>query len=94
MAKLVVQHRVQDYARWKAVFDEHGKVWQKHGAKGHTLYRSVDDPRVLVILTEFPTTQGAKAFAADPTLKEAMARAGVESVPNIYLCEEVETVRY
>jgi len=93
MAKLIVQHRVQDYARWKPVFDDR-KLREKHGAKGHTLYRAVDDPRVMVILTEFPTTQGAKAFAADPALKEQMARAGVESVPNIYLCEEVETVRY
>jgi hypothetical protein len=40
MAKLIVQHRVQDYARWKPIFDEHGKVRQKHGAKGHTLYLS------------------------------------------------------
>jgi hypothetical protein len=34
MAKLIVQHRVQDYARWKPIFDEHGKYGKSTVRRG------------------------------------------------------------
>lgn len=78
-----------DYEQWKPVFDEHAKVRRT----GHRLNRSLDDPNTLVLAVEFETAEGARAFAADPSLKEAMDRA-VDSAPNIYLCEEVEQITY
>lgn len=50
--------------------------------------------RTPLIAVEFETAEGARAFAADPSLKEAMDRAGVDSALNIYLCEEVEHITY
>src|SRR5439155_16045997 len=40
--KVIVQHHVQDYERWKPVFDEHGAVRRQHGATGHRIHRSLD----------------------------------------------------
>jgi hypothetical protein len=94
MAKVVVQHHVADYDVWHPVFTEHEAVRRKNGATGHTLLRASDDPNTLVILTDFVTADGARAFMADPTLREAMSRGGVDSEPQVWLCDEVETKTY
>ena len=92
--KVIVQHHVQDYEGWKPVFDEHGAVRRQHGATGHRIHRSLDDPNTLVIVNEFATEEGARAFAADPALKDAMQRAGVDTQPQMWFCEEVEATTY
>lgn len=93
-AFVVVQHRVRDYRAWKPVFEEHQTVRVKHGAKGHVLYRAIDDPNNVIVVNEFASADGAKAFMADPTLPEAMTRAGVIMPPAVYLCEETEKKAY
>lgn len=91
---LLVQHRVRDYAAWKPVFDEHGWLRAQHGATRHWLHRVLEDSNDLVIGVEFPSRQAAEGFVADPSLREAMERAGVEGAPSIQILEEVETVSY
>jgi heme-degrading monooxygenase HmoA len=91
---IMVQHRVRDFDAWKAVFDEHGTVRRRHGATGHEIYRGIDDPNEITIVNRFPSKAQAQAFAADPSLKEAMERGGVISEPRITWAEETETVAY
>ena len=94
MAKVIVQHHVEDYERWHTVFKEHGAVRREHGATGHIVHRGVEDPNTIVIVNEFATLDGARAFLADPSLKEAMSRAGVDSEPNVWVVDEVEAETY
>ena len=94
MPFVIVQHRLRDYEAWKPRFDEHKAVREQHGGKGHRLYRPVGDPNNAIIVNEFATADGAKAFMADPSLPEAMERGGVEMPPNVWLCDEVETLTY
>jgi heme-degrading monooxygenase HmoA len=90
----MVQHKVRDYDAWKLVFDEHGDVRRRHGATGHELYRGLDDPNEVTAVNHFPSREQAEAFAADPSLKEAMERGGVISEPRITWAEEIEAVDY
>lgn len=94
MAKVIVQHHVADYDAWFTVFSEHGVVRRKHGATGHTVTRAVDDPNSLVVVNDFATLAGAQAFAADPSLPEAMDRAGVDGPPQVWITEESSIVAY
>jgi len=94
MVAVIVRHQVKDYDAWKPVFDEHAQVRRQHGAAGHQLYRVSDDPNQLVIVTLFEDAAGARAFAADPSLPEAMQRGGVEGAPDIAFAEHVEAVDY
>jgi hypothetical protein len=94
MAKVIVQHHVADYGQWFTVFTEHGEVRRKHGATGHTVTRSIADPNSVVIVNDFATLDGAKAFAADPSVPDAMARAGVDGPPQVWITEESSTVAY
>ena len=59
-----------------------------------TIYRASDDPNTIVIVNDFATVEGARAFSTDPSLKDVMARAGVDSAPQVWICEEAESERY
>lgn len=92
--KVIVAHHVSDFDEWLPVFKEHGDVRRKHGAQGHVVNRGIEDPNQIVIVTEFATLDGARGFMTDPSLKEAMAKAGVDGSPTIYLVEQAEEERY
>ena len=91
---IMVQHTVSDYDAWKAVFEEHQAIRTQHGATGHDLYRGLEDPNAVTVVNHFPTKEQAEAFAADPSLKEAMERGGVISEPRITWAAEAEAVDY
>ena len=94
MAQVIVQHHVEDFDRWYPAFTEHGAIRREHGARGHTLHRAVDDPNTIVVVNDFATVEGARAFLSDPSLKEAMARAGVDSEPQVWVVNEEERQTY
>lgn len=94
MAKVIVRHHVADYDRWYPVFKEHGEARRGNGATGHSILRAADDPNTVVIVNDFATLDGARAFTTDPSLKDAMARAGVDSEPQVWICEEEESETY
>jgi hypothetical protein len=53
MPYLLVRHKVEDYERWKPVFDhDHGATREQSGSKGGRILRNADDPNELVILLE------------------------------------------
>ena len=91
---VMVQHKVRDYDAWKSVFDEHRAVRTRHGATGHELYRGLEDPNEVTVINQFPSREQAEAFAADPSLKEAMERGGVISEPRLTWAQETEAVDY
>ena len=91
---IIVQHKVRDYDAWKAVFDEHEATRRRHSATGHELYRGFEDANEVTVVNHFSSKEQAEAFAADPSLKEAMERGGVVSEPRITWAEETEAVDY
>lgn len=94
MARVIVQHHVADYDRWYPVFTEHGDVRRQHGATGHSINREAADPNSLVIVSEFATLAGARAFTQDPSLPAAMERGGVDGRPQVWIVDEVEASQY
>lgn len=94
MTKVIVQHRVADYDRWLPVFTEHEGVRRAHGATGHSITREAADPNSIVVVNEFATLDGARAFSQDPSLPAVMQRAGVEGHPVVWIVEEAEAAAY
>jgi len=94
MAEVIVQHRVVDFDSWLAVFTEHEAVRRQHGATGHSVNRSVADPNALVIVNDFTTLEGARAFSQDPSLPAAMERGGVDGAPQVWIVEEAAARTY
>lgn len=94
MAKVIVQHHVTDYERWFPVFTEHEAIRRRHGATGHSVNRAVADPNTLVIVNDFATLEGARAFSQDPSLPAAMERGGVDGAPQVWIVEEADARAY
>jgi quinol monooxygenase YgiN len=92
--QVIVSHHVSDFDAWKSVFDEHEKVRREHGALGHSLYQSTTDDGAVIIVNSFEDSAGARAFLDDPSLADAMKRAGVDGPPDLHICREIETVGY
>ena len=91
---LLIHLRVADYAKWKPIFDGRQSSRVQHGAKRHWLYRSADDSNDLIVSIEFPSAQAARSYVEDPSLRQAMGRAGVEGEPHFHYLEELEAVTY
>jgi heme-degrading monooxygenase HmoA len=94
MVKVIVQHHVADYESWFPVFTEHEAVRRQHGATGHSISREVADPNSVVIVNEFATLEGARAFSQDPSLPAAMAAGGVDGPPQVWIANEADARTY
>jgi quinol monooxygenase YgiN len=91
---VAVRHTVADVAAWKRVFDEHAAIRKEHGATGHRVLQSAEDPNTVLVLNDFPDRASIEAFASDPSLADAMQRAGVVSQPEITIWDETEETPY
>jgi hypothetical protein len=54
----------------------------------------VGDPNDVVVALEFRSEKDAREFVEDPSLREAMDRAGVEGEPDVHFREQVEALEY
>jgi hypothetical protein len=90
-ATLIVRHRVQDYATWRAVFDgpEVAALHSKYGVSNARVAHSPEDGNDVLVTHDFASTGDAQGFAADPGLKSAMEAAGVAGAPRIEIFELV-----
>lgn len=53
-----------------------------------SVLRAADDPNSVLVLLSWPSAADAQGFLADPSLREAMSRAGVVGAPRIEVYEE------
>jgi heme-degrading monooxygenase HmoA len=83
MAYQLVRHTVADYSKWKTIFDDHSAIRKAQGSAGAQVLRGADNPNELAVLIEWDNVQSAKDFSESDTLREAMAKAGVTSTPEI-----------
>jgi hypothetical protein len=91
MAFFLTRLNVGDYDAWKPMFDEDGPG-ARRSAKGHRIFRSVDDPGVVFILVEFDSSDDAKAGRARLLASGTLDRFPDKTEPAVI--EEAETVRY
>jgi heme-degrading monooxygenase HmoA len=90
MPYILVQHSVEDYARWKAGFDGNGASREAGGSKGAIVFRSAEDPNQVTVLLEWEDLDKARAFASSDELREAMQHAGVTGPPSVSFLEEMD----
>lgn len=88
MAYILVQHSVEDFAKWKAVFDEHATARKAAGSRGGLVLHNTDDPNQVTTLLDWDNLEDAQAFASSDTLREAMKRAGVKSAPTVLFLDK------
>jgi hypothetical protein len=80
---MIVTHKVSDFAKWKASYDEHDSMRLVHGIHSYVIGRGVQDPNMVLVAVKADDMAKAKAFAKDPSLKKAMQKGGVIGTPSI-----------
>ena len=83
MAHMLVTHKVEDFNKWKGVFDSVKAMRDEAGEKSATLYRDASDPNTVTAIFEWDSLENAQAYAASARLKTAMQEAGVAGPPQI-----------
>ncbi len=91
MTQMIVHHTIDDFDKWKSVFDEHASERARSGSRSYQLLRASDNPNELLIIFDWDSQDRAENFAESVGLKEAMVQAGVISEPHIHFWEEVES---
>lgn len=92
MPHFIVRHKVEDFARWKPIFDAHSATRQASGSRGGLLFRNADNPSELIIVWDWESLDQARQFAQSADLRDKMQAAGVADRPDIYFLEEIESV--
>jgi quinol monooxygenase YgiN len=85
MSKLTmtIRHTVQDYRKWRPVFEGDIGRQKAAGLVNPMVYRSADDNNVVLIIWEVEDRQKADEFVASPVLQAAMKQAGVVGTPEV-----------
>ena len=88
MATMFVRHKVSDFAKWKAVYDDFRPTQKRLGVTADSVYRGEDDPSDVTVAHEFQTLAAAKTFVASDELHAAMKNAGVAGEPTIWFASK------
>ena len=87
-ATLFVRHNVNDYAEWRAVYEEVEPLRQQYGCTDKEVLVDPADKNDVFVIHRFPSLEQAQGFAGSPELREAMGRAGVSGAPRIEIATE------
>ncbi len=72
MAYILVRQTVEDYTKWKAVFDEDRANRKQNGSEGGSVFRSSSDPNEVVVLLKWDNPENANKFLESDELKKTM----------------------
>lgn len=90
MQYVLIIHEVEDYAAWKAVFDNAVQIRREAGEISYQLLRYETDANNIVHFSQWRSLQHAKEFFESEHLVEIRRQAGVKAPTFIYL-DEIES---
>ncbi len=90
MVYVFIRHKIEDFDKWKIVFDENSTVRESGGSKGGRLFRNVDNSNDIVIIFKWDSIENARKFTESEDLKKRMQKAGIVEKPDIFFIEEIE----
>jgi len=83
MAKLIVNHKVEDFKNWKSIFDSKHALRKQFGCTAEQVFQSYSSPNEVLIVTHWGSENQAHNYGQSNELKEAMKNAGVIGNPDI-----------
>jgi quinol monooxygenase YgiN len=90
MVYAIVRHTIEDYDRWRPIFDADAENRKQAGSQGGYVFRNRANPNELFVLIDYADAEKFEAFASSPELREAMGRAGVVGAPDIAVLDLVD----
>jgi hypothetical protein len=89
MPHLIIRVTVQDFGKWKPVYDSHLAVRQSAGLKELNLWRNADKSNEVVLLFYVSDIAKAKEYTLSTELKEKLKTGGVIGpAENLFLLDK------
>ena len=89
MAYIFMRSKVEDWAKWKPLYDEHGAARKAAGCEGTHVFRNSADPNEVFIILRWDSLENARLYFAESLVpREAMSRAGVVGQPDVYFLDD------
>jgi quinol monooxygenase YgiN len=79
MITVLVNHRVQDYEEWKAAYERIDSGPLARDVRSYRIWRSLDDPNLVILAETFESREIAEAAFAHPDLAAEIAKSGVDT---------------
>ena len=87
---LHVGFKVENYEQWKEGYDASIKQRKASGEISFQVFRNVDDPNTVTVLSVQKSAEQVQAFIDSPDLKERMKAAGVTEMGQMLIIEEMD----
>ena len=87
MQHVLIIHKVEAYAAWKAIFDQAADIRKSAGEVSYQLLRYDNDANHIVHFSAWSSLDNARRFFESPELVEIRKKAGVKTPDFIYLQE-------
>jgi len=88
---LHVGFKVKDYEGWKQAYDGHVEQRKAAGELSFRVFRNVDDPNTVTVLSVQESAEKVQAFMESPGLKAAMEAAGITELGQMLMVEETDS---
>jgi quinol monooxygenase YgiN len=85
MIRLFIRHTVADPVAWRKGYDEFDATRRSMGVTDDAVYQSIDSPNDITVTHDFESDSAAQAFMTSDELKSAMANAGVQGQPEVWI---------
>lgn len=83
MTSILAQFKVQEYSKWRAVFDENTPARAAEGMGAAKVFRDSNDGNSVALLLEVTDLDKARAYADSDALKQAQMKGGVIPPPTM-----------
>ncbi len=83
MHYLFCKNKVEDYTKWRRVFDADAEGQRESGLHLLHLLRDTDDPNTVIMLFRADDLSKARAFTEAPRAGESAESSGVVGVPEV-----------
>ena len=83
--------KVRDYQQWKQSYDAHAEQRKASGEASFQVFRNVDDPNTITVLSVQESAEKVRAFLESPSLKAAMKASGITEMGQMFIMEQVDS---
>jgi heme-degrading monooxygenase HmoA len=89
MSYVLIIHEVEDYQKWKTIFNNAAQIRKAAGELSYQLLKYDTDANNIVHFSRWTSLANARRFFESPELIEIRTKAGVKA-PNFIYLDEIE----
>ncbi len=90
MANILAKIRVENYEKWKTLFDKFADERKSKGSQGATIFRDAEDPNLVIVLFDWDNPNNAQKFHESQVNQKIPQKGGVLEEEEIHILSEVE----